>query len=191
MADTRDLILEAGLDVFSERGFQAGTIRAIADRAGVREITVFRHFGSKEGLLAEILKQKSVAHMTATLLQHAADKPVEEVLKEFGRRYLQQMLSRAKLIRFVVLESENNPELFGNVSAVPGSVHRDLSQYLESKMKDGSVRQGSPAALAQVLLSMFFAVVMGKGMLPTIEVPVDHLADLFTNTFMFGILNNE
>jgi TetR/AcrR family transcriptional regulator len=48
--ETRERILTAGLDVFSENGFDGTTTRAIAARAGVNLGLIKYHFGSKEEL---------------------------------------------------------------------------------------------------------------------------------------------
>jgi AcrR family transcriptional regulator len=47
-------ILQAGLEVFSELGYDAATTKLIAQRAGLNESLLHRYFGNKEGLLGEI-----------------------------------------------------------------------------------------------------------------------------------------
>jgi len=49
--ETRQSILDAAAELIGERGYRATTTRAIAERAGVNEVTTFRHFGNKKGLL--------------------------------------------------------------------------------------------------------------------------------------------
>ncbi|MGE5799532.1 MAG: helix-turn-helix domain-containing protein, partial [Syntrophaceae bacterium] len=41
---TREKILDASLRLFSDKGFLGATTRGIARRAGVAEVTLFRHF---------------------------------------------------------------------------------------------------------------------------------------------------
>lgn len=43
--------MEAALELFEERGYDATTAAAIAERAGVTEMTFFRHFPSKDAVL--------------------------------------------------------------------------------------------------------------------------------------------
>ena len=43
-------ILAAAVEVFARRGFAATDVQEIADQAGVGKGTVYRHFGTKEGL---------------------------------------------------------------------------------------------------------------------------------------------
>lgn len=50
---TRQALLAAALGLFAERGFAATTVAAIAERAGVTEMTFFRHFASKDGVLVD------------------------------------------------------------------------------------------------------------------------------------------
>lgn len=54
-ADTRGDILKAAQECFSERGFDAATIRAVAERAGVDPALVHHYFGTKRELFVEAL----------------------------------------------------------------------------------------------------------------------------------------
>jgi len=49
-------ILEAAREVFARRGLDT-EVREIAERAGVGVGTLYRHFGSREGLLAALIRQ--------------------------------------------------------------------------------------------------------------------------------------
>src|ERR1700746_3106710 len=53
---TRKRILAAAQHVFSRDGFQGATTREIAREAGVNEVTIFRHFHTREELLHATLK---------------------------------------------------------------------------------------------------------------------------------------
>ncbi|MFH8253200.1 TetR/AcrR family transcriptional regulator [Microbacterium sp. B2969] len=44
------------VDVFAEHGYAGGSIRTIAEKAGVSHATLIQHFGSKEGLLTAVLE---------------------------------------------------------------------------------------------------------------------------------------
>ena len=49
-AATEERIVEAAVQLFSRRGFRGSSTRAIAQLAGVNEITLFRHFPRKRDL---------------------------------------------------------------------------------------------------------------------------------------------
>ena len=53
---TRQKLLRAALELFTGEGFLASTTPIIAERAGVAEGTIYRHFSSKEHLLNEVFR---------------------------------------------------------------------------------------------------------------------------------------
>ncbi|WP_234786532.1 MULTISPECIES: TetR/AcrR family transcriptional regulator [Mycolicibacter] len=53
--EVKPAILNAALDLFTERGPAATSIRDIAARAGVNHGLVFRHFGTKQQLIGAVL----------------------------------------------------------------------------------------------------------------------------------------
>ncbi|MFV1956863.1 MAG: helix-turn-helix domain-containing protein, partial [bacterium] len=58
-SDTELKLLEATLELISEKGYLGATTREIAHRAGVSELTLFRKFGKKEKLFEEVLKTQT------------------------------------------------------------------------------------------------------------------------------------
>lgn len=50
---THEAVSRAALELFLERGYDVTTTAQVAERAGVSEMTVFRHFPAKEALLLE------------------------------------------------------------------------------------------------------------------------------------------
>lgn len=52
----REQLIAMAVDVFAEHGYAGGSIRTIAEKAGVSHATLIQHFGSKEGLLAAVLE---------------------------------------------------------------------------------------------------------------------------------------
>jgi AcrR family transcriptional regulator len=51
--EARARLLQAAIDLYLERGFDAVTATEIAERAGVTERTYFRHFADKREVLFE------------------------------------------------------------------------------------------------------------------------------------------
>jgi AcrR family transcriptional regulator len=58
---TRELISEASLDAFTERGYVAVTIDDIAKRAGIGRATFYLHFDSKAAVLRELRDTRMAA----------------------------------------------------------------------------------------------------------------------------------
>jgi len=49
--NTRERLVQAALDLFTEQGYDATTVTEIAERAGVTKMTFFRHFPDKREVL--------------------------------------------------------------------------------------------------------------------------------------------
>lgn len=79
-AATRKALQDAALRMFAEHGYQATTVRDIADAAGVTERTFFRYFSAKEDLvLGEVLDL--IPELRAHILARpAAEGPYQAVL---------------------------------------------------------------------------------------------------------------
>ncbi|HJS42428.1 MAG TPA: TetR family transcriptional regulator [Gemmatimonadales bacterium] len=64
-AATKAKILEAALELFRERGYEAATMRAIAERAGVSLGNAYYYFGSKEHLIQGFYDRTHIEHVGA------------------------------------------------------------------------------------------------------------------------------
>jgi AcrR family transcriptional regulator len=67
-------ILEAAIEIFSEKGFAATSTSEIAKKAGVAEGTIFRHYKTKKDLLLKII--------TPTMLKVATNYFAKNIVKE-------------------------------------------------------------------------------------------------------------
>jgi AcrR family transcriptional regulator len=63
---TRAAITEAALALFRDRGYEAATMRAIAQRAGVSTGNAYYYFSSKEELIQEFYSRNHAAHLAAS-----------------------------------------------------------------------------------------------------------------------------
>ena len=143
-AATRTKILEAALELFRERGYEAATMRAIAERAGVSLGNAYYYFGSKEHLIQGFYDRTHIEHVAGVGAK------LDE-LKDFKSRLLWVMRKKLETIepyhRFAGLlfrsaadpasplnpfSSESQPvrreatELFGRVVEGSKGIHKDL-----------------------------------------------------------------
>jgi len=64
---TRQRLLDAAAVVFARDGLSGSTTRAIAEQAGVNEVTLFRHFQTKDRLLAAVVGENFGATQPAAI----------------------------------------------------------------------------------------------------------------------------
>lgn len=65
MQNTKERILEVSLELFSQKGFDAVSIRDICKRVNIKESSVYYHFKNKQAILDEILSRFGEAASTA------------------------------------------------------------------------------------------------------------------------------
>lgn len=77
--NTHEALAAAALELFIEQGFEATGTAQIAQRAGVSEMTLFRHFASKEALLLDDPFDPRIAE--AVRLRPADEPPMVAVVE--------------------------------------------------------------------------------------------------------------
>jgi len=75
-------IRRAALRLFQVHGFRKVTIREIAREACVSQVTIYNHFGSKEGLTREVVRDLMLGLMEKYQALIAGDRPFPEKLQD-------------------------------------------------------------------------------------------------------------
>ncbi len=154
--DTNTRILDAALDLFYQRGYDGTTTRAIAEGAGVNEVTLFRNFGSKENIFMAVVKRETeiATELESFDLHPTGD--VEDDLAKAGERMHHEMISRAKLIKIMMVEASKDPEVWGRVSQAPYQVLAKYTEYFQEAKRAGHIRDVDPELAAVAFFSFFF-----------------------------------
>lgn len=163
--DVREKLLSAALHVFEEAGSRGATTRRIAEEAGVNEVTLFRHFGSKGALLTEAL-QSAARHTLVTGLPELPRAPERELV-DWCRTHLAHLRRTRSMIRTCMGEFEQAPEIAQCAGSTPARVADELRAYLrrlrERGMADGDLDVDAAAAM---LMGALFTDAMGRDIMP-------------------------
>jgi AcrR family transcriptional regulator len=154
--DTRQRILQAAARVFAEEGYARATTRALAAAAGVNEVTLFRHFGSKQGLFSAIVEAYATPALnTAMAAQLTGD--YRQDLVTMGDNVLHLLLARREAMLLMLCEADHFPEVRQVMAQNPRQLRRMLAGYLRQQIAQGRVRPLHAEAAAQAFWGMFFA----------------------------------
>ena len=156
--DTREKILEAGLKLFSEKGFLGATTREISQLAGVAELTLFRHFSTKERLFEEMINRYSFLPALRGLLPSLEGVSYRTALSEIAGKFLVQLQDRRDLVRIMMKEMYLYPAqirtIYHNfIDVLVGT----LASYFRRLQEEGALRAFNPEAAARAFLGMFFS----------------------------------
>jgi len=108
---TRQRLINAALDLFAVQGVTETTTRQIAELAKVNEVTLFRHFGNKNGLLLAVISESPVFKELGESLKLQANQTtsVYQALKDYCKDRLQALEKFPDLVRSLVGEAGNYP----------------------------------------------------------------------------------
>ncbi|HLO87847.1 MAG TPA: TetR/AcrR family transcriptional regulator [Nostocaceae cyanobacterium] len=151
---TRDRLLHAAIEVFSSAGILGATTREIARVAGVSEVTLFRHFQSKEQLLATVAEHITASKIKALTNQDEWTRDLQSDLLRYGRLYDQMLEEYEALIRMFIGEAKRYPhEAIQVLQQYFLPLREKLIAYLSQAMEWGTVRSNLDLPVAADLFT--------------------------------------
>lgn len=185
--DVRERLLQAAVRVFEESGSRGATTRRIAAEAGVNEITLFRHFGSKAALLNEALAQASSTTVETGLPAEPRDAAAE--LLAWSRAGYEHLRRHAAMIRTTLGELTEAPEAARCVAGPPVQVHEELRTYLRRLRDRGMADAGmDPDTGAHMLMGALFADAIARDVVPErYPYPPEHAPERYVTLFLRSI----
>jgi AcrR family transcriptional regulator len=85
-ADTRTRIQDVALELFTRQGYEATSLRQIAERLNVTKAALYYHFKTKEDIVTSLIESRVAA--MEELIAWGRDQPrTPETRREFIRRY--------------------------------------------------------------------------------------------------------
>jgi AcrR family transcriptional regulator len=163
--EIREQLLRAAVKVYSTAGTRGATTRRIAEEAGVNEVTLFRHFGSKEALLRDAV-QTIYDHCVLTRLPADPVDPGSELM-QWCRHHHQFLVHIRSILRTSMAESAEHPEHVAQACKLPISIADELHAYLLKLRAKGLARGAWNARAASALLmGALFADATQRDMMP-------------------------
>lgn len=159
--DAAGRILQAAEVLFSEHGFDAVSVHAIAEKAGVSKANVFHHFSSKDALYLAVLKSacEQSAEMLHAIVQDPG--PIAERLAGFTRSHLTHILERRDITNLILREQlKSGPQRSQDLAQqVFGENFARFVDILRRAQTQGELRADiDPAMVAAMIISgnLFF-----------------------------------
>jgi AcrR family transcriptional regulator len=190
----RDQLLDAAVRIYAEAGYRGATTRRIATAAGVNEITLFRHFGSKDALIREAITRAGSSSVP-DLLPEAPKDPFHE-LRDWAQAHIGELRERRVLIRTCMGEIGEHPGIFSPETSSPALAAKALSRYLRRLREAGLAKAPfDEVAASAMLMGVLFADAMGRDIMRDIyrndpEQALDEYIRLFLRSIGVGRRRN-
>ncbi len=167
MNTTKERILNAALDLFSQRGFSTVSIRDICSLVHIKESTVYYHLQNKEAILDEILMQfekrseELISKMYSTFPKMMSDKQASDgvftkILDNYIDNYLADPFCN-KVIRILCIDQLNNSKVQKLYSYWLFEKPLEIQQFTFSIFNNaGIISCDDPAFAAEKFYSPFF-----------------------------------
>jgi len=158
-AETRARILQTAREAFAEHGFAAANIREIAKEAGTTHSMITYHFGSKDNLWREavrdmfMLLEKQVINPLVAELGGELD--LRSTLRNFVHRYTRYCAAHPEHARMTIAESIRGGErLEWMVQEFVIKHHLVVVPWLEDMMRAGVIHQMPVHSMLYSLVGM-------------------------------------
>ncbi|MFJ7369881.1 TetR/AcrR family transcriptional regulator [Lysinibacillus sp. NPDC098008] len=188
---TAERIIEAALQLVSEKGYTAATTKSIAELAGVNEVTLFRHFGNKRGLLKAIIEQFSYYPLLQQEINQNVTWELEKDLLNFSLKHFQFLMSIKDFVMIGFKESIQFPEISEEIANIPLLIKKELIHYFQEMHQRGKIREVDFEAAALSLIALNFGHFMSRARLGTIvsDIPTEELLQTSVAIFSRGLVS--
>jgi AcrR family transcriptional regulator len=164
---TKEKIFEASLDLFAQRGFDAVSMREIAEAVGIKKASLYSHFSGKDELL-----EKLIEYPTIRLLNIGTqDDDSEKMITSMGAEGYMVMASGVfnrwisspemeKVWRIICIELYHNQPMKSFYEKFAGEAIDFWTSNFSIMLKHKLIKPSDPGVLAQEYLSFYMYAFM-------------------------------
>jgi AcrR family transcriptional regulator len=150
-----DEIVRAAAAAFGEVGYRAATLEAVAERAGMSKVTLYRYVSSKEDLLSLVF-ERTIASFRHGLRQIVDERrPADETLRRIVRYQVGLLAGHLTFLRvFFSEESGLPPAMAARAARAKREYDGAIQRVVREGMAAGVFRDLPPTMLVFGILGM-------------------------------------
>jgi AcrR family transcriptional regulator len=154
--DQREVILDTAAHLFSEKGFDAGSIGDLAAALGISKAAIYHYFSTKQEILDAIILRALESLRASTEMAVAAASTPTDQLRAFMRAHARHFESRYHDFLAMFVAFGNMQEQNQRLEAVRlrGEHESMLRAILKTGVADGTFRKSDIGTAARAILSM-------------------------------------
>lgn len=160
---SRESILQAAAELFSQRGYAGVGVDELAARSGIAKTAIYHHFGNKDGLLAAVLERTAAAWIEGIRQSSSeASYPFERLDRALAgmRTMLEEKPWVLKLVQILALEvADQKPEIRATLQSL---LHRATAAIVEGMEEAMGGPVPNAERISKVVLALLDGIAMGQ-----------------------------
>ncbi|MEU2334040.1 helix-turn-helix domain-containing protein [Streptomyces sp. NPDC006654] len=159
--EPRAELLAAAAELFTTRGYAATTTRAVAERAGMRQASMYHYVSGKEELLAELLESTvtpSLAYARELLADDAT--PAAERLRALCRADVELLCAGPHNLGALYLLPEVHAERFAGFRAVRAELKDAYRRLIAATAAGGGQAKGELELRTDLVFGLIEGVIL-------------------------------
>lgn len=182
-SERKEEIVEVALELAAEQGIKNVTTQAIADRVGIAQPTIFRHFKTRDAIFLAAIEWIAGQLFKALEGFFTGDLPADERLRRLLNRQLNLLSGKRGISRVLFsdrLHSEA-PELKAAVRSVMDRYARHVADLIREGAQTGRFRSDiDPEEAARLIMAMIQGLIM-RWSIYEFDFPLEKQADSIWN----------
>jgi len=153
---TRQRLINAAIELFATQGVTETTTKAVAELAQVNEVTLFRHFGNKHGLLLAVISESAVFQELGETLRQQAQQThsIAQAIQWYAEDRLTAIAQFPELVLSILGEARQYPaENRRIIGKYIDQISHDVAEYLATVMQREQLRSQLPVEKLASLLN--------------------------------------
>ncbi|QHT60408.1 TetR/AcrR family transcriptional regulator [Paenibacillus lycopersici] len=164
MTEKQARIVQSAIEVFAEKGYAASSTSEIAQRAGVAEGTIFRHYKTKKALLLAIVAPamtKLLAPFVLRGFNNVLDSEYdsyEQVLRAMIENRIEFLRKNRSILKILLQEIPFHPDMQARLQRDVIAVVLERLRRIVAKFQTGGVMKELPSA---TVIRLSLSAIMG------------------------------
>ena len=187
--ELRELILETAREAILDGGYEALSMRGLAETIGYSPGTIYLHFKDKESMFEELIRTAIVPFVSRLTTPPAPGGSVRDMVEALAKMFLQEVAGtrRADLVRLIIAEGPR-------FQAIADFYYREvvsrglaaMRALIQLAITRGEIREPNLVAYPQLMIAPMMVAVLWKSLFER-HAPLDAEAMLQTHLdLIFG-----
>ncbi len=136
--DTKQVILQKALCLFSVRGYDGVSVKDIANSVGIKDSSLYKHYKSKQEIFAVLLEEMNKRFEQAMAFYKLPQGEVEQVYKQYGENSV-EWLKKAVEAMFLFFLDDPYAKQFIHLLMIEQYKNNEAAKLFEEWMVDGAL----------------------------------------------------